>query len=536
MLDRLKKCANRAKSVCAVALLVAGASAHAAQPLVQCRTKSFEGTSVCEVDMASYAQLAGNGVKACPTGVKSTGSALLCEQTFAAAADDAKLYFAAPGAPSQPYLISIGSGTYDFSSQIHTLPSKNGAIDLSGIAPASAGCLAGRPAETGLVTPSGNPCLIVSGAGPDQTTLVTADGINGIAGKSVSHIMVENMTLSQPNQSTTQGIYVSQASQSINGTDYPTLTLDIASGFPTPLELFQIDCKDNGLPSCTKKGLSTVVDGIYMRAYTNSASPELIQSTSLADSNKQYQWGYPSVDHIVHVAMPPKQPDPVNFPDRWTLTLSQPASERAIPSYYSGTTAGVANLICMKIDHANALWFDDDVSGGTDVIANNLVWTGAARSTFRGIKGLMSGGGLGAQVYNSSIERGAPVGGSIPCLSTQSGGIQIGHQYDPPTYGNAVYGLRAVGTGDDSLAVFNDIGGTPDGKGGYYPQTFIRHSSIGSSFARDILLVNARNRTHVVGNSPVNVDAFTQAEINDNGHCDPLVLGSGNCPVTYVSY
>jgi hypothetical protein len=41
--------------------------------------------------------------------------------------------------------------------------------------------------------------------------------------------------------------------------------------------------------------------------------------------------------------------------------------------------------------------------------------------------------------------------------------------------------------------------------------------------------------SRLVGNSPVHVDAFTQAEINDDGHCDPLVLGQGNCPVTYVN-
>jgi hypothetical protein len=517
-------------------LIVSATKAHASEPLVHCHTASFEGTTVCKVNIASYAELAGGSVSACPAGVTSTGSALLCEETFSAAIDDAKLYFAASSPPTQPYVIGIDSGTYDFSSQTQALKGKNGAIVLAEIAPASAGCLAGTPAETGIVTLSGNPCLIISGAGPDHTTLVTADGISGISGTNVSHFMIENMTMAQPNHSTTQGIYVSQASQTINGTDYLTLTLDIAAGFPTPMELFKINCAKNGLHGCKIKGLNAALNDIFMRAYTNSDTPELIDSASLQDSNAQYPWGYPSLDNIIQEAVAPSRPDPVNFPNRWTLTLSSPRNQRPIPSFYSETTAGVANFVCMKVDNANALWFDDNPSGGTDIIANNLVWVNAARSTFRGIKGSRIGDSLGAQVYNSSIERAPPVGGAVPCLSTQSGGIQIGQPSDPATYGNAVYGLRAHGTGDDSLAVFNDIGGTLDGRGGYYPQTFIRHSSIGSSFARDILLVNAQKRSRLVGNSPVNIDPFTQAEINNKGHCDPLILGIGNCPVTYVTY
>ena len=531
---KLKKHASRAKTA-GVLLFVAGASAHAAEPLVPCQAALFEDVSVCEVNMARYAELAGKGVATCPTGVTSTGSARLCEQTFAAAIDDAKLYFAASRPHTEPYVITIDGGTYDFSSQTRALQWKNAAIDLTGIAPASAGCLAGSPADTGIVTLSGNPCFIISGAGPEPTNLVTADSINGMAGTNVSHIMVENMTMIQPNHSTTQGIFVSQATRSIDGVDYPTLTLDIAAGFPTPPELFQINCAKNGLPSCTVRGLATVTDDIYMRAYTNTATPRLIESTSHQDLNAQYAWGYPNVDGVIREAVRPTQPDATNFPNRWTLTLSGPVSKRTIPSYYSGTTGNVANLICMKVDHANAFWFYDNISGGTDIIMNNMVWIGAARGTFRGIKGSLTGGSLGAQVYNSSIERGPPVDGTVACLSSQSGGMQFGHPIDPPIYGNAVYGLHADGTGDDSIAMFNDIGGTSDGHGGYYPQSTIRHSVIGSSFARDILLANVPRMSRLVGNSPVHVDAFTQAEINDDGHCDPLVLGQGNCPVTYVN-
>jgi hypothetical protein len=157
---RLKNRASRAKASGVLLLLASGAGAHAAEPRVQCHSASFEGVSVCEVDMTSYAELAGKGVAACPTGVTSSGSALLCEQTFAAAVDDAKLYFAAPSPPAEPYVIRIDGGTYDFSSQTSALQWKNGAIDLGGIAPVSAGCLAGKPAETGIVSSSAAPARI----------------------------------------------------------------------------------------------------------------------------------------------------------------------------------------------------------------------------------------------------------------------------------------------------------------------------------------------------------------------------------------
>jgi hypothetical protein len=83
--------------------------------------------------------------------------------------------------------------------------------------------------------------------------------------------------------------------------------------------------------------------------------------------------------------------------------------------------------------------------------------------------------------------------------------------------------------------MFNDIGGRSNNAGGVYPQSVIRQSVIGNSFARDILLMNNQKYSGLLGNSPVSVDAFTQGEITSNGNCDPIVLGAGNCPVTYVN-
>ena len=520
----------------AACLLAMGASAKSAGPLAQCQPATVDNVPVCAIDMSAYAQGGAAGLAQCPTGVTASGPTLLCEQSFAAAIKDAKTYFAAPSRPTLPYLITIPAGSYDFSSHTTSLSGNNAAIDVGGIAPVSAGCLGGSPATTGVVALSGNPCFILSGAGANQTTLITANGLFGIAGGAVSHVMVENMTMVQPNLSTTQGTYVSQGSQIIHNAVYSTLTLDIAAGFPTPLELFNINCAKNGSAGCTAAGLHTVTDDIYMRAYTNAAAPQLIQSTSTPNSNAQFSWGYPSTGGRVIEAVSPTQPDRANYPNRWKLTLSPPSLYRPIPTYYYGTTAGVANLICMKVDDTDAFWFYDLVSGGTDIIMNNMVWIGAARGSFRGVKGSLTGGGLGAQVYNSAIARGPAVNGQVPCLSSQSGGMQFGNPNDPPIYGNAVYGLTAEGTGDDSLAMFNDIGGSRNGTSGFYPQTTIVRSVIGNSFARDILMTNDHHNSRMSGNLPVSVDTATQAEINAEGNCDPLVLGNGNCPVTYVDY
>jgi hypothetical protein len=266
-----------------------------------------------------------------------------------------------------------------------------------------------------------------------------------------------------------------------------------------------------------------------MRAYTNEAAPQLIPSVSNKDINAQFPFGFPSVGRKRIAVAPPFQPDPTNYPNRWEITVSVP---HALPSAYSGTTNGVANLVCMKVDHADAFWFGG-AGGGTDIILSGMNWIGASRGEFRRISASAASGTPGAQVYNSSISRAAPINGQVPCLSSQSGGMQFGQPGDPPIYGNIVYGLQAEATGDDTIAMFNDVGGQPDGNGGTYPQTVIRNSALGNSFARDIYLYNDKHFSHFPGNSPVLVDDATQNYINAYGNCDPIVLGAGNCPVTY---
>src|ERR1700678_4009653 len=132
MLTNLNVSWNCLKYACLLLLPAANACAKLTAPLVQCERTTFEDVQVCAVTMASYASDADNGLAPCPSGVTSTGSSLLCEQSFAAAVKDAKLYFAATSPPSEAYVIKIPTGTFDFSAQTAALPGANGAIDLSG--------------------------------------------------------------------------------------------------------------------------------------------------------------------------------------------------------------------------------------------------------------------------------------------------------------------------------------------------------------------------------------------------------------------
>jgi hypothetical protein len=504
------------------------APAMAVEATVPCTSSQFGGVNACVVEMAAYASDAA-GTSVCPAGVKTTGASAVCEESFGVALHDAALFFQQPANAQSTYVIHIGAGTYDFSTEA-PLPNQSGAINIHGIAPGGTGCLQNGLAP-GQMALSGSGCLIITGDGPANTTLVTPYGTTGMWGAGVSHVLIENMTMQQANMSTTQGVYVSEGTKTVMGAAFPTITMDIAPGMPSPLDLYKISCTRSGNPGCTRiHALSS--NPIYARAYTNTVPPRLIDSTSAADLNGQQAMTRPSLMQKAIAALPPMQPDAANYPHRWTVTMSTSSTHHDIPSYYSGTTNGVANLICIKTDSSEAFWFDDRATGGTDVIMNNMVWQGAGRGVFRGISGLAGGGGLGAQVYNSSIER-LPNANGQNCLASQAGGVQMGQPGDPPIFGNLIYNFHADGTGDDSIAFFNDIGGTLAPDGSTYPVTSVLESTISNSFARDILLMNDHRNSGVKGKLKVFVDAPTRAYIEANGHCDTLLLGAGNCPVTY---
>ena len=508
-------------------------AAHAAKPQIQCTPGFFGGVSACAVDMSLYAVNAITGRAICPPTVQSTGPAPVCAESFAAAMADARLYFQTPATSNSTYVVRLDAGVYDLTSQTSLPQGQTGVIDVGHIQPGGAGCIDRAASETGDVVLTGNGCLVITGDGAASTVLITADGLSEVHGQRVSHLLIENINFAKPLGSTTQGAFVASGVQRINGVAYPTLTIDVPAGMPTPLALYQLNCAASVPFGCTPRGLPSVVNDVYARAYTGGATPQPVLSTSLADQNGQYAFGYPQAKGVTAAAVPPMQPDAVNFPRRWTLVMSPPANARAIPAQYTQTSAGVPNIICLKYDNGPAFWFDDLAGGGTDIIVNQVIWTGAARTTFRGVRGALSGSPRGAQIYNSTIARGPAIGGVTPCLSTQAGGIQIGQPHDPPIWGNAIYNLRAEATADDTVAIFNDIGGTRGTSGVYYPQSWVRQSSLLNSFGRDLKLYNDHAFSGLAGNSPVLVDAQTQEAISEAGACDPLL---GSCPVDYLSY
>jgi hypothetical protein len=516
------------------AALAALVSTAAGATQIQCQNEIVDGVTVCAANMASYATK--NGQPVCPPGVTSTGSALICEESLDAALNDAAGYLSENKTGPTTYYIAIDPGIYDFSSETR-LPNRKGAIDVSFINPRGAtGCLTPAAAQGGTVALSGGGCLVLSGTSRASTILVTPNGVSAIHGSGTSHLLVANMTMRQALDATTQGTFVAAGTRTFDGHGYPTITLDISPGFPSPLDLFIFNCGGTPPGGCTKEGIEAASNDVYMRAYTNAAAPQLIKSVSFTDRNAQEPFGFPSYLGTRVAVAPPTQPDSVNYPYRWEITFSNPIGGRAVPTAYSGTTNGVANLVCMKYDHAQAFWFGGGTAGSTDIIFSNMRWIGGSRGTFRHVTASAESGTPGGQIYNSAISRAAPINGQVPCLSTQSGGMQFGQPGDPPVFGNIVDGLHSEASGDDTIAMFNDIGGQPNGHGGFYPQSIIRNSPLGNSFARDINLYNDQRFSHFAGKSPVYVDALTKRFINMLGHCDPIIAGRGNCPVRYEVY
>ena len=509
--------------------------ARAASPLVACQPETTGGAPVCAVNMASYVRNPATGAAFCT--IPATGPIPLCEQNLQAAVNDAQLFFTTKKAgvlinATKTYVINIPAGTYDLTAQTATLPHANGVIDVSGIAPAGTGCLSYTGPITGYITLSGSGCLIITGAGSANTKLITADYLDAVFGRQVSHFMLTGMTLMQPNAGVTQGSFVSNnMTASVKLADGSTLTyallvLDISPGFPTPAMLYNRAATLGGAPT-------------YLRAYANGTSPTPVLSPSAAkgevNTQRPYAGLYAQGMQVAMVA--PTQVDPAQHPNRWALPMGLAAGGANLPPYYSDTAGVSPTLVCLKLDDLQALYFTDLANGGSDIVLNDITLVNAARSSFLGIRGSLDGRIHGVQIFNSSIARGPAIDGQVPCLSSAGGGFQIGSLVGLPIYGTVIYNLQAKATGDDTVAIFNDIGGASiDGQA--YPQSYILASKIGDSFVRNINLYNDQAVTSLPI-SPVDVDAATQDYIMQNGHCDPFLSlpyypQMTGCPMAYT--
>ncbi len=260
----------------------------------------------------------------------------------------------------------------------------------------------------------------------------------------------------------------------------------------------------------------------FMKAYTNAPNPVSVPSTETISGSvvqNEIEWGSSRLGST-YAPQPPTRV--AGHPHRWTLTFAQQQSLNPVPTYFTDPS----NILCMHKDSANAFFVIDLAGGanaGTDVVFSDMVWINEGRGVFRGV--------TGAQVLGSSFVRDGTTyaGGQYPCFAVQSGGLQFSQPGDPATYGNLVDNFTATATGDDSVAMFNDVGGTAMPGGGTYPQSRITNSTITNADQHPIRLYNNYSITNLYdypGSPPLDTSKL------DVGNCaTPLPLNHSGSPV-----
>jgi hypothetical protein len=280
--------------------------------------------------------------------------------------------------------------------------------------------------------------LAITGAGMMQTTVVF-DGseFDTIQGNDVHRLTVSDMTFTRSTQTVTQGVCVS-----VNSTG---VVLDIAAGFPSPLDIYDAQSGQ----------------GRFLRAYTTSKTdPHLVVDPSNNEtvwpptSNWQVPWDKPV---FVGVGAAPGS-------QRWLLTL-RPGAPDSPPAYHAG------DLVAVKSKHQMNAYF---LAGGDDIIMQRIRW-------LRHSRGVIRGGISNIVVDSCVVERDAAIVGQTTALATPGGGPQLGQPADPPIFNVTVRNHTAVGTGDDSVALFNVQSGS------------VESSHIRDSFVRGILLCGSPN-------------------------------------------
>jgi hypothetical protein len=222
---------------------------------------------------------------------------------------------------------------------------------------------------------------------------------------------------------------------------------------------------------------------------------------------------------------------------QWTVTTwdhvnasQNPALVLASYAHTSGY-GPYTNYVCTKDDSDAAVYINESAAG-EDIVFKNVVFLNHGRAVFRGVGGggYYSGynnppkfgdkelnptsaypnynGGIGPSIggtYYGFSNQGVQLlnytikgTNSTGCLQTPGGGVQIhGYNEQGPVWGNYINNYTALATGDDSLAIFNDIGGqtatfTVIGgalAGTYsasYPPSIINNVDVENSFVRSI--------------------------------------------------
>ncbi|WP_443939099.1 hypothetical protein [Pedobacter sp. MW01-1-1] len=286
--------------------------------------------------------------------------------------------------------------------------------------------------------------LIFVGAGMNSTKLIfTEVAQDMLRGYNINRLEFRDMHMARDRYTVTQGTVVSVTAGSI--------VLDIHAGFPTPLSIYS----------------STSDQGRYLRRYTSSLiDPQVIQT-----NNDQVPWGWRAGAPIAPVSVAG------GSGNLWRIYLANP---NTVLNNYA-----VGELVGIKSKHeGNVYWF----SRGNDLVFRNIKWTGSSR-------GLVRNGFSNVLIKGCRIERDAPIGGQVPCLSTPSGGPQM-NQLDVVASSNMVIdSLYCDSPGDDCVAFFNVNGGK------------VINCTLRNSFARGIYLTQKAQDICVLNttipNSPI---------------------------------
>ena len=295
--------------------------------------------------------------------------------------------------------------------------------------------------------------LIFKGAGMDQTILVFTDITQDMVhGADVYGLEFRDMNMTRDRYTVTQGTVVSVAAGEI--------ILELHDGFPTPLDLWQ-----------------DISQGRFLRRYTTSTTdPQVIPV-----DNDQVPYGWRSGAA--------KKPDLVQG-RQWRFYLN--STTLLLSNYHVGEYVGVKSKF-----EGQTYWFQR----GSNLVFENIRWTHSSR-------GLVRGGLSNVLIKGCRIDRGAPILGQTPCMSTPSGGPQM-NQYvssgDPLSTNMVLEDCFFESTGDDCVAFFNVNGGR------------VINTTLRNSFCRGILVTQDAYNICVLGTTIPN----SKIELEDKPSASP---------------
>lgn len=298
--------------------------------------------------------------------------------------------------------------------------------------------------------------LVLAGAGMGATTLVArTHGYDVIHGIKFRGIAFENLTFARdPAQTTTQGRIVA-----IDGL---SIEVEITPGFPE-LDALLVN-RYPRIPADL---------GLFLRLFSlgQDGIPRLLTGPDngthwppTANTQIHFSCGSNATNGTAYVCPDVARVGPAA---RWRLrALGWPEGELA--KYEAAITAN-GIYAAIKVKHGGQAF---NLREGDGVRFESVRWLGHSRGVVYDTDNIA--------VTNTRIERGARVNGVIPFLATNGGGPQLtgGTRV---VYNVSVRNHTAVGTGDDSIALFNVGSGEVSG------------CNITDSYARGILLVGSDN-------------------------------------------